>query len=288
MNQQSRNRYIYGPVRSWRSGLSLGVDPIGNISTCSFNCAYCQLGQIQDISNKVKVYVPTEFIIEDLKYFETESLFTPEALDVITFAGSGEPSLAENLAEIIEAIRILYPKIPISILTNATMLNNPEVRQRLIKADLLSLKLDAPNDEILRSINQPAAGISMASIISGIKALKQEVDCLHKGQKAELQLQMMFMPKFIKTPGYIEGMASIILELGISKLQINTPTRPKPKGKEYHIDTRGNHYASETLAIEFIDLPVISETEAFAIEDRLRTLASKHIANLEIINVYQR
>ncbi len=38
---------VYGPVASWRFGSSLGIDPIGLVSTCSFNCAYCQLGEDQ-------------------------------------------------------------------------------------------------------------------------------------------------------------------------------------------------------------------------------------------------
>ncbi|MGK7944070.1 MAG: radical SAM protein, partial [Microcystaceae cyanobacterium] len=36
---------VYGPVTSWRYGRSLGIDPIGSLSTCSFNCVYCQLGE---------------------------------------------------------------------------------------------------------------------------------------------------------------------------------------------------------------------------------------------------
>ncbi|MBM4237704.1 MAG: hypothetical protein FJ151_04385, partial [Euryarchaeota archaeon] len=38
-------RTVYGPVKSWRFGRSLGIDPIGiEPKVCSFNCTYCQLG----------------------------------------------------------------------------------------------------------------------------------------------------------------------------------------------------------------------------------------------------
>ena len=41
---------VYGPIPSWRVGESLGIDLIRDNSVCSFNCVYCQLGYIQDIS----------------------------------------------------------------------------------------------------------------------------------------------------------------------------------------------------------------------------------------------
>jgi wyosine [tRNA(Phe)-imidazoG37] synthetase (radical SAM superfamily) len=171
---QAQIRYVYGPVKSWRSGTSLGIDPIGEISTCSFNCSYCQLGKIQNHIYKIDTYVPTQRIIQDLKELEKENRFAYSNLDVITFAGSGEPTLAENLGEIIDEIKKLTD-VDISILTNATTLNEKAVRERVLKADLVSLKLDAPDDTYLKSINQAAEGVSVESIISGIKLLKAEI-----------------------------------------------------------------------------------------------------------------
>ena len=313
----TRNQYVYGPVRSWRSGTSLGIDPIGSTSTCSFSCAYCQLGKIQQVTTEVKVYVPTEQVIEDLRALEASGGFVYEDLDVITFAGSGEPTLAENLAEMIDAIRELYKdrkkQVPISILTNATMLNDPIVRERALHADLISLKLDAPNDEILRSVNQPAEGVTVASIVSGIKALKHDKErSLRYAQDdvVDLQLQIMIMPKYIKNRhceersdvaissgqgnDYVADMAAVINDLGINKLQINTPTRAKPVSTtgDYWIDTRGNHYGpgeSQDIKpdfIEFTELPVITKEQAFVLEARLRELLSD-MPDLEIVNVYQ-
>ncbi len=169
----TRNRYVYGPVRSWRSGTSLGIDPIGETSTCSFNCVYCQLGKIQTITTVIKDYVPVKHVIEDLQELEAQGQFKYNNLDVITFAGSGEPTIAKNLGEMIIAIRNLYkdrPKqVPISILTNATMLNDAEQRKCVLEADLIYLKLDAPNDEILRTVNQPATGITRHRLLVGLK-----------------------------------------------------------------------------------------------------------------------
>lgn len=282
---QNRISYVYGPVSSWRSGTSLGIDPIGAISTCSFNCSYCQLGQIQNVTRERKIYVKTELIIEDLeKAFQGDQVekvdFTK--LDVITFAGSGEPTLALNLGEMIKAIKTwLKAKnlkaVPVSILTNATTLEDEEVRRDLKEADLISLKLDASDELSLKSINQAATGISLEGIIKGIKLLKSEIDLSqpvdllhlsasedgtvakrtssrfrrtndHSVLSPELQLQIMFLPKFAEDPEHLKRLAQLISEIEIYKIQINTPTRAKPKsGKEYWVETRGNHYNSSPL-----------------------------------------
>jgi len=296
----TRNKYVYGPVRSWRSDTSLGIDPIGDISTCSFNCVYCQLGKIQKITTESKIYVPTEFILEDLKELEQKGEFKYQDLDVITFAGSGEPTLAKNLAELITGIKNLYADqkrfVPISVLTNATTLMNPSARAGLLTADQISLKLDAYDDEILKKINQPAEGINMDTIINGIKLLVLDSKALTK-PAPKLQLQIMLMPKILEQEkNYTKKLADLILELNINHLQLNTPSRPKPisKSGEYWIDTRGNHYAPSSPNeqvpdyIEFRELPIITKEQAFMIEDELNYYLKPSMPNLKIINIFKR
>ena len=300
MPLSSRNKYVYGPVRSWRSGTSLGIDPIGDISTCSFNCVYCQLGKIQKITTESKIYVPTKFILEDLKDLEELGEFSYQDLDVITFAVSGEPTLAENLAELITSIKNLYADqkrfVPISVLTNATTLMNPSARAGLLTADQISLKLDAYDDEILKKINQPAEGITMDTIINGIKLLVLDSKALTK-PAPKLQLQIMLMPKILEQEkNYTKKLADLILELNINHLQLNTPSRSKPisKSGEYWIDTRGNHYAPSSPSeqvpdyIEFRELPIITKEQAFMIEDELNYYLKPLMPDLKIINIFKR
>jgi wyosine [tRNA(Phe)-imidazoG37] synthetase (radical SAM superfamily) len=282
-------RFIYGPVKSWRSGTSLGVDPIGEISTCSFNCSYCQLGKMQNHIYKVETYVPTEKIINDFKELQKEGRFNLDELDVITFAGSGEPTLAENLGEIIDELKKLTT-VPISILTNATTLSEKQVRDSVLKAGLVSLKLDAPDDNYLKSINQAVDSISVDSIVNGIKLLKD--DMRHRNDVPKLQIQIMFLEKFAKDKAYIEKLCALINELEIYNIQINTPSRPKPVSKtgDYWIETRGNHYSGDEAPvtpdfIEFRELPVIDQDTAFAIEKEMRDLLNKEA---HIINVYKK
>ena len=64
---QNKYRYIYGPVSSWRLGSSLGIDLVSNEKKiCTFDCVYCQVGQIDIFKDKREVFVPTERIIEEI------------------------------------------------------------------------------------------------------------------------------------------------------------------------------------------------------------------------------
>ena len=109
---------VYGPVQSWRYGRSLGIDPIGQVSTCSFNFVYCQLGEIEIKTQQRQIYVPTSDILQGLEYFD------PLYVDVITLSGSGEPTLAANLGEILKGIKTLTQR-SILVLTNGTPLSDP-------------------------------------------------------------------------------------------------------------------------------------------------------------------
>ena len=119
---------IYGPVKSWRVGQSLGVDLLFKTSICSFRCIYCQLGKIELPTRERQIYVPTEKVLEDLEASDWRSA------DVITLSGSGEPTLALNMGEVIRALKERTGK-PVMVLTNATTLGDPQVRKELAEAD---------------------------------------------------------------------------------------------------------------------------------------------------------
>ena len=87
-------------------GWSLGVDLIQEISTCSFNCIYCQLGEIQVKTTERRIYVPTERVLADLQGVDWSKV------DVVTVSGCGEPTLALNLGEVLRQIRQHYANEP--------------------------------------------------------------------------------------------------------------------------------------------------------------------------------
>ncbi|MCA1992044.1 MAG: radical SAM protein [Coleofasciculus sp. S288] len=214
---------VYGPVSSWRYGRSLGIDPIGQVSVCSFNCVYCQLGEIEQKTCDRAIYVPTEKILDDLQ------AFAPWEVDIITLSGSGEPTLALNLKEILTSIKQRTGR-PILVLTNGTLLRDSDVRKALSWADKVSVKLDASSPDQLRRINRPVAGINLADIQAGIQKFRAEFS-------GELAIQTMVLtPWDAKVPAdYIH----IIQAIAPDEIQLNTPRRPKPITRQ--LEGRGNH-----------------------------------------------
>ncbi len=253
---------VYGPVPSWRVGQSLGVDLICETSVCSFNCVYCQLGSIQVITNQRRLFVPTQKVVEDF-------LASPwQNADIITYSGSGEPTLATNLGEVACALAGIA-KIPQLVLTNGTLLHHPEVIAELMHVQRIYVKLDAAREDIFRRVNRPADGVTLTAIVDGIEALKKQY-------AGVLGIQIMFLPT---NRAEVERLADILNRIRPDEVQLNTPTRPYPKS--WHIASRGGH--SEALRpYEAVPLRTISLEEAQEIETILRNKTG-----LKVLSVYQ-
>ena len=121
---------IFGPVKSRRLGVSLGVNllPV-NVKLCSFDCIYCECGLAQ---KGVTGKQPTrDEVCSTLKERLSRMRQNGEPLDVITFAGNGEPTLHHEFKQIIEDTILLrneyFPNVKISVLSNATMLHRQDV-----------------------------------------------------------------------------------------------------------------------------------------------------------------
>lgn len=157
---------IFGPIHSRRLGVSLGINLSPNDGkTCSFDCLYCEAGynsQGQGSTGMPKREDVKHLLSEKLKEMKTDKM----TLDVITFSGNGEPTLHPHFHEIIDdtlEIRdIYYPSAKVSVLSNATRLDNPDVCKALLKVDNNILKLDSAITKTLRLIDQPRMPIFTA------------------------------------------------------------------------------------------------------------------------------
>lgn len=256
-------RTVYGLVHSWRFGNSLGIDLILNESTCSFNCVYCQLGNIQNITAEQKIHVPTERVLADLETVDWSNV------DVATISGSGEPTLALNIGEVIASIQDRFHK-PVMVLTNATLLHDEATRARLHRADTIACKLDAPDDATLQKMNRPAPGITIDRIVQGIKALR------HSAYPGCLAIQCMFMPA---NRARAAELAQLLADIAPDEIHLNTPTRPYPRA--WHIACRGAH--GEQLPVATTQLRTITLEQAIEIE----ILIHKAVPNARILSVHR-
>jgi len=199
---------IYGPVPSWRLGRSLGIDPICSMKKiCSFDCVYCQLGKTIIKTLERKEYVDSERVKKELEDANKENV------DVITFSGTGEPTLNSEIGEMIENAKKFG--FPVAVLTNSSLLGIQKVRMDLKNADIVCAKLDAHNEEIFQKISQPVDGIHFDDILNGIKEFKR----IFKGKFA---LQMMFIEQ---NRDYAKEMAKLAGNLNADEIQLDTPLR---------------------------------------------------------------
>lgn len=170
-----------------------------------------------------RIFVPTEQILQDLEPF------APWDVDLITLSGSGEPTQALNLGEIITTVKQRTGR-PVAVLTNGTLLTDASVRSALALADKVSVKLDAVASDRLQRINRPVAGIDLASIQSGLLQFQQEY-------RGELGVQTMVLSRWDAST--LTDYIHLIQSLAPAEIQLNTPTRPKPLTRQ--LDGRGNH-----------------------------------------------
>lgn len=242
---------IYGPVQSWRLGKSLGVDVLCIDSICSFQCVYCQLGKINQVTSTRNIFVSIGKVLADLKKYDWQSV------DAITFSGSGEPTLAQNLGQIIEKIKGLTNK-PIVVLTNSTLLHLREVRKELALADKIYCKLDAWSEKSLNRFDRPHRDVSLESIITGIRHLRLEFDGF-------LALQTMILRSLNEFE--IEELGEIYSLIKPDEIQLNLPTRPIPH--EYFLETRGNEVKGNG---DFKNLKTVTKKELLRIKKELTNL----------------
>ena len=147
---------VYGPSRSRRLGVSLGMNLMPTTAKlCTFDCVYCECGWNQPVSHPV---LPTREQVREALASHLIAL-SPNNLDVITFSGNGEPTLHPEFSGIIQdtcALRDQYcPQAKISVLSNSTQLGRPDVVEALRMCDNRILKLDSAIDATLRLIDKP-------------------------------------------------------------------------------------------------------------------------------------
>ena len=203
-------KYIYGPVYSWRMGMSLGIDPISTQKKiCNFDCIYCQLGRSVNVYTKREEFVSVEDIIKEI------NSLPPMDIDYYTFSGRGEPTLAKNLGAMIQAVR-KTTKGKVAVITNAALIDDENVQDDLMLADFILAKLDACDEDSMKAIDIPADGISFKKIVEGIKSFRKKFT-------GRFALQIMFVEDNKK---HAQRIARIALDINPDEVQINTPLRP--------------------------------------------------------------
>lgn len=150
---------VFGPVKSRRLGVSLGVNLMpatGKI--CTFDCLYCENGLNAQRRTR-DGYNDAQTVLNSLEARLRQMAAEGELPDVITFAGNGEPTASPAFPEAIRgAVRLrdeLAPAAKIAVLSNGTRAAVPEVHDALMLVDDNILKLDTVDADYIALLDRP-------------------------------------------------------------------------------------------------------------------------------------
>lgn len=230
-------KYLYGPVKSRRLGLSLGVTLLPQ-KVCSFNCIYCQLGKTANLSRERKEYLKPEEILEELKSWLANNA-DKIGLDYITLCGSGEPTLNTKVKEIIQEIKKITT-VPVVVITNACFLNDLALRQALSGADLIVPSLDAVTEEVFKKINRPEPTINIEDIINGLINLRKEFS-------GKIWLEVMLVRGVNDDLRQLKKMKEVIERINPDKIQLNSPVRTTAEADVFAVDKKKLEKIKEIL-----------------------------------------
>ncbi|MBA7579265.1 hypothetical protein ES708_21134 [subsurface metagenome] len=164
-----------------------------------------------------KTFYESEKIAQSVKEKVKQVREKGEPIDYLTFVPDGEPTLDASLGKEIELLKYLDMKI--AVITNASLIWLEDVRHDLQKADWVSLKVDAVNEEIWRRINKPQKSLKLERILDGMVEFANVF-------KGELTTESMLIQGINDDSGEIERIADFLVELKPSKAYLAIPTRP--------------------------------------------------------------
>ncbi len=230
------DKIVFGPVKSRRLGVSLGINLLPtNRKVCNFNCIYCECGWTAEKINAEKEPLPSRQEVYDALDAKLAAMkANNQPPDVITYAGNGEPTLHPEFPGIIDdSIKLrnkYFPEAKIAVLSNSTAITKPEVRKALLKVDSNILKLDSAFDLTVKIHNQPRVNVNVEELIENLSGLK-----------GSLIIQTLFLRGTFRgrtidntTPEEIAAWLEAIGRIRPSEVMIYTISRDTPEGGDLH------------------------------------------------------
>ncbi len=166
------NRYVYAVVSRRVGGLSIGIN-LNVDKACNFDCPYCQVdrtlpGGAREIDlNRVAAELDhllgwaSSDHLWSIAPFNTTAPGLRQVGD-ISLAGDGEPTAAREFADVVRVVGEVraahgLERVPLSVLTNATLFQRPVVQEGLARLDALGgriwAKLDAGTEPFFHRVD---------------------------------------------------------------------------------------------------------------------------------------
>lgn len=215
---------IFGPVKSRRLGLSLGINLLpADGKVCTFDCIYCECGLNSE--NRPTLPLPTRQDVGlALGHKLRQMAEQGQRPDVLTFAGNGEPTCHPDFAAIIgDAIQLrdrFCPTAKVSVLSNGTQIHRPDVHDALMLVDNNIQKLDTIDPEFINRVDRPTGVYDVNAVIERLKTFNGHVI-----------IQTMFLcgPDIDNTtPRYVDPWLQAVCDIKPQQVMVYTVDRETP------------------------------------------------------------
>ena len=206
----------FGPVPSRRLGQSLGINNIPP-KRCTYSCVYCQLGRTRNMQVERGGFYDPEEVRASVQDKLEKVREKGEPIDYMTFVADGEPTLDVHLGHEIDLLKPLGTKI--AVISNASLLWQAEVKTNLMKANWVSLKIDAVREAIWRKIDRPHSRLQLGSILDGVLSFA-------KDYRGALATETMLLKGLNDSEALLRETAGFLARLKPAAAYLSIPTRP--------------------------------------------------------------
>ena len=251
LNAQPEHHIAFGPIPSRRLGHSLGINNVTR-KACSYTCVYCQVGPTTEKIIEPKTFFTPAQIHEAVAQHVHKLRQRGLPVDYLTFVPEGEPTLDSNLGESIDRLRDLG--IPVAVISNSTLLWRSEVRERLARADLVSVKVDTVHADAWHRINLPHRELSLSSILQGIEQFAAEF-------RGTLITDTMLIAGMNDARESLEDTAQFLAGITPDTAYLAVPIRPMTVKKEHATDHAGLVRAHEIFAAHLPSVELLTGHE---------------------------
>lgn len=256
-------KYIFGPIPSRRLGLSIGVSTIPK-KYCNYSCIYCQLGRTNHLTNTRENFFPLDEILKEFEEY-LKDLNDNNKFDVISLVGEGEPTLYSDLNDLILGLKKFTSK-PIVVITNGGLLNDKDVQNALLNADIVMPSINYFDEESFRKIHRPHGKIKYEDTYNALV----EFSKIYKG---ELWLEVMLLENINDDKDSILKIKKLIDNVNHSRVYVNTAVRPPAESYVKPCSKETLEFAEKTLGGTSIE-NLISKGFFSEIEDNYEAILS--------------
>ncbi len=264
--------HVFGPVPSRRLGMSLGINNIPP-KICTYSCVYCQIGRSLKVTIERQSFYSPTLLFEEIKQKIEQARRHNEVIDYLTFVPDGEPTLDQNLGTLLTQLKSLGLKL--AVITNASLIYLPEVREALLKANWVSVKVDTVSEKVWHKIDRPHRQLPFQQILDGLVAFAAAFN-------GTLVTETMLVKGINDAPEFVEETARFIARLSPRTAYLSIPTRPPAEPwveppNTHRLNQAFQSFTKEGLSTEFL---IGYEGNAFAftgdVEEDILSITAVH------------